>query len=574
MCIFKDKERVHTLFCFFMSAGIVLVMIAAVYFRAGIYFDTNDDRFLSEILSGVYGEHPEPHTIYMNYLLSLPLTALYRITIKIPWHGLMLLTFHMVTYTTISNSILRLCRNKVQMLLGMSVLPALGLQGIYILAKIQYTSTTVLLAAAGYIYLLLHNKNLKSRLKIFAIFMLLSCLLRKDAMLMIQPLGIAATAGALLVDKGKSLKAKIIELSAVTGTIAICVLTAEAGTVIGYHSEEWKYYFRYNNAGVEIFDYYGKPEYEEIAGILDKYDVSKAEYEAFKGYVILDGNLNADCAEEIAAYAKSKYVFPTLKELLDSYRKTLWNDAVWKINKIMIITMFMVCMILILCGQYRYLLPVGLIKAAACIVWCFLLYRGRLPLRVSLPLYIVETEFYLSIFILAMSNAKNKRIWRRACVIAAAGIFCFMSFQTGRQQYRFARTQNEGMEQYMAVFWEINAYCNEHSNDRYLLDAVSVSYYSGAVLETKFNGPRNNLVSGTWFSCSPVMNRKMRDYFKDEEKGFYLIIYDYGYENIHPTVAYLQEKTGEKAVLADEFTASNGGKYLVYYFDRGLKFQG
>lgn len=78
MCIFKDKERVHTLFCFFMSAGIVLVMIAAVYFRAGIYFDTNDDRFLSEILSGVYGEHPEPHTIYMNYLLSLPLTALYK----------------------------------------------------------------------------------------------------------------------------------------------------------------------------------------------------------------------------------------------------------------------------------------------------------------------------------------------------------------------------------------------------------------------------------------------------------------------------------------------------------------
>ena len=101
-----------------------------------------------------------------------------------------------------------------------------------------------------------------------------------------------------------------------------------------------------------------------------------------------------------------------------------------------------------------------------------------------------------------------------------------------------------------------------------------MSYYSGAVLETKFNGPRNNLVSGTWFSCSPVMNRKLQDYFKDEEKGFYLIIYDYGYENLHPTVAYLQEKTGEKAVLADEFTASHGGKYLVYYFDRGLKFQG
>ena len=38
-----------------MSVGIAAAMLLAVYFRAGIYFESNDDRNITEILSGTTG---------------------------------------------------------------------------------------------------------------------------------------------------------------------------------------------------------------------------------------------------------------------------------------------------------------------------------------------------------------------------------------------------------------------------------------------------------------------------------------------------------------------------------------
>ena len=122
----------------------------------------------------------------------------------------------------------------------------------------------------------------------------------------------------------------------------------------------------------------------------------------------------------------------------------------------------------------------------------------------------------------------------------------------------------------MPGFWEINAYCEQHPENKYLLDAVSMSYYTGDVLETRFNGERNNIVSGTWFSGSPVMRKALQRYFADESNGFQWISYDFAYADGHPAIKYLQEKTGVDGVLTDQLVASHGGGYLVYYFARGL----
>ena len=98
MFISKDKERTYQLARFGMSVGIAAAMLLAVYFRAGIYFESNDDRNITEILSGAFGGRPDAHTVYVNYWLSVLLSGLYRITLQIPWYGLMLLLFHMMSY--------------------------------------------------------------------------------------------------------------------------------------------------------------------------------------------------------------------------------------------------------------------------------------------------------------------------------------------------------------------------------------------------------------------------------------------------------------------------------------------
>lgn len=122
----------------------------------------------------------------------------------------------------------------------------------------------------------------------------------------------------------------------------------------------------------------------------------------------------------------------------------------------------------------------------------------------------------------------------------------------------------------MQGFWEINTYCKEHPENKYLLDAVSMSYYTGDVLETKFTGERNNIVSGTWFSESPVMKHALQKYFADENDGLQWLTYDFVYAEEHPALKYLQEKTGVDGVLTEELTVSHGGRYLIYSFARGL----
>jgi UDP-N-acetylmuramyl pentapeptide phosphotransferase/UDP-N-acetylglucosamine-1-phosphate transferase len=87
---------------------------------------------------------------------------------------------------------------------------------------------------------------------VFAVFMLLACLLRRDAMLMLQPLGLSAIVGLLLTDKRKNVRDKIRFLLLTLGIVIGCFALGELGTAVGYHNAEWKEYLRYNNARTEI----------------------------------------------------------------------------------------------------------------------------------------------------------------------------------------------------------------------------------------------------------------------------------------------------------------------------------
>lgn len=146
MFISKEKERTYQLARFGMSVGIAAAMLLAVYFRAGMYFESNDDRNITEILSGAFGGRQDAHTVYVNYWLSVLLSGLYRITLQIPWYGLMLLLFHMMSYVLILDTVIKLGRSKLKILISIGIVMTLFLQNFYSVAKIQYTSTAIVLA--------------------------------------------------------------------------------------------------------------------------------------------------------------------------------------------------------------------------------------------------------------------------------------------------------------------------------------------------------------------------------------------------------------------------------------------
>ena len=59
-------------------------------------------------------------------------------------------------------------------------------------------------------------------------------------------------------------------------------------------------------------------------------------------------------------------------------------------------------------------------------------------------------------------------------------------------------------------------------------------------------------------------------YLSETEPRVYVIVYDdgeaLGRQAQYPAAAYFAEKTGREPQLADWFTVSHGGSYLVWYF--------
>lgn len=177
-----------------LAAVISFAFMLIIYFRLGFFYETNDDRLIAEILSGAMCGTPNAHTVYVNYLLSLPLSFLYCITTQIPWYGGMLLLFQFLFYFAVINSFFSRCRNILELFISSGLCCCIFLINIYVIALTQYTSTAILLALAGYISLLLAKKQ-KEGFIFFIILEFLSFMLRSESMLLIQPIGASICLG-------------------------------------------------------------------------------------------------------------------------------------------------------------------------------------------------------------------------------------------------------------------------------------------------------------------------------------------------------------------------------------------
>ena len=182
------NERQKSWIKILISLGMIVAFGILVYVKQmGVYFETNDDRIIAEILSGAYSTAPDPHVIHENYLLTLPLSSLYRITVNIPWYGLCLLLFHVLAWFVIENSFLSRCEKWKEYCLVLAGLSGLFLGSLSLIGRIQFTSTAVMLAIAGYVALIM-EKNTKKGFIMFFLLELFSFFVRYKAMLMIQPL--------------------------------------------------------------------------------------------------------------------------------------------------------------------------------------------------------------------------------------------------------------------------------------------------------------------------------------------------------------------------------------------------
>ena len=554
-----------------ITVGTILLFASFLWIKdMGVYFETNDDRIIAEILSGVHSLTQDPHTIHENYLLMLPLSLLYKITSGVSWYGWSLLLCHATAWFVTESSFLSRCKNWKDYLAVLIGLSGLFLGSLELIGRIQFTSTAVILAISGYIALYL-EENRKKGYVLFFVTELLAFCVRYKAMLMIQPLGGIVWLGLALVQLGKTgwSRERLLEKGKEAGRLlliwAAIFLLGGFGNIIGYHSEDWKDFLKFSETRAQLFDYHGAPNYEDVKDILDRYDVTENVYDGFCNYNILDWEVSTDCIEELVEFQKQKAGQKiTLGEAFRSSFEGMNSDGMQKINKTCVTMWVILTIWMIFKRQFTMLYPLLGILSVRTALWMYLIYQGRLPARVSYPLFTGEALLLFSVFWYFYTEESEKR---KHLVTVAGGIVCLIVLLTGtdagRAQYRYVKPENEGQKVYMEGMKEVLDYCNGNAEKKFLLDGFSFNYYKGSALETESYGPRNAVSFGTWFSNSPSAIEKWKNYFTEDDAAIYVIVYEDGNMENYPAIRMMSEQMQCPAVLDDRIDVSTGITYLV-----------
>lgn len=568
------KYRIPIAFC--MAAGWILFISHYV----GIFFETNDDRLISEIFSGAMTGSPEAHAYYVDYILGVVLSLLYRMTADVPWYGGMLVLFQFMCWFFVANAFLGRCRHKRDIFWAIACCIVLYAAGFYVIAGIQFTSTAALLAITGYLCFLLYPEG-KTRYALFFLFELLAFLLRSNAMLMIQPMGFLTVSGLYFAEEGlyrlrafsaKEWREKCAPLLRAAVLVLMVLFIGKGSHVVFHSGPGWEEYEKINEAVTVITDYAAIPEYGQVRSILEKYNVTEKQYAAFEVYTMIEENLSGDCLLEIAEVARAQEAKPgagqLCRQFLDGY---IIGENSGNLN-LLLMAAWMVLFVFLFAERAFFLLfPLAGLFLGRSAIWFFLLYGNRTPPRVMVPLYLGEIALLLCLFFLTVRK-------REGCLTLRAEkhgifgkilpllLFLFLlpfSAKALRAQYLSFSEAHAAEAVYFSGMQDVVSYCDAHPEKRFFIDASSLIYYRGSAFETGIYGRRNGVITGCWYSGAPALCQYTKDYFADCDTIYLVASADmemqYG-----KVLAYLEERLGSNACLEDTFTAANGGEYLVY----------
>ena len=232
-----------------------------VWMKCGLWFETNDDLIINDLLRGAITGQPEYHTIYNSVILTAPLSLLYRIAPTIPWWGGFLILCNGMSIIIPLDAVVKRGKNFFSIILGSITIALTIITSLYLRGRIQYTSTAMLLAIAGFVALALYESL--AGIWLFGICQFLAFLIRPEAMEIVLPVGF----GLLFVclsetedDVAKGLKKIAISV----GVVFTILLIGYATKFFLYSGSKWEASKTYESGRQQMFDYTGIADYEEI----------------------------------------------------------------------------------------------------------------------------------------------------------------------------------------------------------------------------------------------------------------------------------------------------------------------
>ena len=567
----KKRELLTGIF----SAITVALILGLFYWRCGVYFETNDERYMIHILSGSMTGRPDPHVVYMNYILGVIFSSLYTLTTQVPWLGLFLIACYYISYVCIMYCLVMKGRNIIEICAYWVTGILFVCMNLYIFCELQFTTIAGVLAITGY-FLLVQDR--KKNIGLFFVFEVLAIFVRDQSMMLVQPMGFAILACVILKDiwtKHKDVKSGIIDMAKYAGVLCGVFVMAFIGNyVIGdYGSTEWKEYAAYNDLNTDLFDYYGRHYDEKIAEILQKHNVTEADYQCFINDWMCMSEIDNKCLIEIRDYVQSNYEIQrqssmgtALKNtLLECYGKNPSGYSLPAYDVFLTCSLLFVSVLLILKKKYHYFLWMIVIEVTKFVLMFYLVFKGRYPLRVTSILMFAELLFLL--FIVQQTGMiLGGKVWKKVVLLGCTVLLLKDVLHREIFVYWDVRKSHIAKSEYTASINELFDYWNKDECG-YLLDTGIVMFYTGEVLDTKWHGRQSFLWCGGWFYNSPTMYEAEERYLEqyDHELKTIVRVYD-GKIDMH--VLDRLRECGIEYKLSDTVQLTNGEKYNVYMLKR------
>jgi hypothetical protein len=309
----------------------VLALLAATLLLLTIGYETNDDVFLTMIVSGRgFCPRPDEHLIFSNVLLGHALKWLYECQPNFPWYGGYLLLTHYLAQVAILYCALTInrCsapaaeagaptdaeRSSFRRRISAYAICFL-VSEIVLLNNLQYTSSAFLAAQAGIFLLYLaatrgrvspiaappwrsrrwkrHITSLERLAPLIpaALFLILAGLIRLESLAMTLLVAAPLFACAVFTPP-----ARAIILPAVTAAVVGVVLVAAAKYDADYYAADptWRHFHAFNTLRVKFNDYAWTTHTPETAPIFSAVGWTKNDHDMIARYYFDDANLYSE----------------------------------------------------------------------------------------------------------------------------------------------------------------------------------------------------------------------------------------------------------------------------------------
>ena len=536
---------------FIASVLLTLAVLVFAGFFGDYYFDLNDDVLMKDILSGAYSGVPSGHNIQMLYPISAFIALLYRLYRALDWYGIFLCACQYLCVFIIFHRSLSLCESALLKgeIAAMELAFMLGAIGSHFVF-VQYTFTCGFLSAVA-VFLILTQTGDDRRGFILPVFLiLLAYLIRSEMLLLTLPmvgvgilikwwllrLSLKKETGPEIAvsDYGKK-KALFMTYVKLCVAIVVCLVAAQEVHKIAYSSEDWKEFNSLFDARTELYDFQYIPDYEENKAFYESIGLDDSEQQLLINYNFgLDEEINTKTLRAVAEYAAKLRTdeVPLPKQLINAIpaylyrlRSVDWQksyqypmtDCPW--NLIAGVLYLGVLILYFFSEEKKKKLPVllMLILLFACrsSLWLYIIVRGRDPIRITHPMYLVEIAILTGIM-LARSARSKENVFIIAVVAAlVAAIFVPNQVDIIKKEMQ---ERDSMREHYDALY----SYFKENPDNFYFVDvytsvsaADAIDYSEETFSEKMFdkvdNTEYNHDLMGGWASKSPLYYQKLKN---------------------------------------------------------------